>query len=101
MAKIGRPTIPYPRRHSLCVRLSDTEWGAVVRALAVEHPVVRRRPTVAAWLRDLVVAHATEILRVQVSRSGLRHLRAGAPDWHRWRLARAVQRAARRRRGRP
>jgi hypothetical protein len=53
----------------------------------------------AAWLRDLAVAHATEILQVEVTRSGLRHLQGGVPDWQRWKLARAVSRAATRRRG--
>jgi hypothetical protein len=82
------------------VRFSDTEWGALVRALAVDHPVARRRPTLAAWLRDLAVAHAGELLAVEVTRGSLRHLRGGVPEWKRWRLARAVRRAARRRRRR-
>jgi len=82
------------------VRLSDTEWGAVRRALESEHAVASRRPTLAEWIRDLVVAHSTEVLGVQVTRAGLRHLPGGAPDWKRWRLARAVRRAAVRRRRR-
>ncbi len=100
MSKLGRPPIPHPRRHAVLVRLSDTEWGALHRALEAEHPVARRRPSLPAWIRDLLVAHATEILRVEVTRAGLRHLRGGVPDWKRWYLARAVRRAAVRRRGR-
>jgi hypothetical protein len=57
-----------------------------------------RRPTVPEWIRDLVVAHISEILRVDVSRAALRRSPDGAPDWKRWRLARAVRRAAVRKR---
>jgi hypothetical protein len=82
------------------VRLSDTEWGALVCALEREHPVAGRRPTPAEWLRDLVVAHSSEVLGVDVTRAGLRHQQAGVANWKRWRLARAVRRAALRRRAR-
>jgi hypothetical protein len=83
----------------LFIRFSNTEIGSLERALLAENPVATRRPTMAAWLRDLAVAHATEVLRVEVTRSGLRHLKGGAPDWQRWKLTRAVRRAAMRRRG--
>jgi hypothetical protein len=100
MTKLGRPPIPHPRRHAVLIRFSDTEWGALHRARDAEHPVARRRPSLPEWIRDLLVAHATEILRVEVTRAGLRHLTGGVPDWKRWYLARAVRRAAVRRRGR-
>ena len=100
MARTGRPPSPYPRRAGVYIRFSDTEIGALERALQAEHPVAARRPPLPAWLRDLVVAHATEVLQVEVTRSGLRHLPAGAPDWQRWKLARAVRRLALRRRRR-
>jgi hypothetical protein len=82
------------------VRFADIEWGSVQRALAAEHPVSRRRPTLPEWIRDLVVAHASEVLRVEVTRGGLRSQPGGAPDWKRWRLAQAVRRAVTRRRKR-
>jgi len=82
------------------IRFSGAERGALDQALAVEHPVAARRPSLVDWLRDLAVAHASEILRVDVTRSGLRHQVGGVPDWKRWRLARAVRRAVRRRRRR-
>jgi hypothetical protein len=82
------------------VRFSDTEWGAIQQALSREHPVTGRRPTVAEWIRDLIVAHASEVLEVDVTRAALRPTTGGAPNWKRWRLARAVRRAATRRRKR-
>src|SRR5437867_11364832 len=57
MARLGRPPIPHPRRHGAFLRFSDTEWGALQEALAREHPVANRRPNVAEWIRDLIVAH--------------------------------------------
>lgn len=98
MAKMGRPKLPFPRRAGILVRLSDTELGALQRALEAEHPVASRRPKLAAWLRDLAVAHAGEVLQIEVTRSGLRHAKGGVPDWKRWKLSRAVKRAAVRRR---
>jgi hypothetical protein len=98
MAKLGRPPTPHPRAHGAFVRFSDTEWGAVVRAMVAEHPVIDRRPTAAEWIRDLAVAHASEVLGVEVTRAALRHAPGGVPDWKRWRIARAVRRAAPRRR---
>jgi hypothetical protein len=50
------------------------------------------------WIRDLMVAHAGEVLRVEVTRARLPHAPGGVPNWKRWRLARAVRRAAPRRR---
>ncbi len=98
MAARGRPPMPYSRRQGVFVRFSDTEWGALQQALLTEHPVPGRRPTLPHWIRDLVVAHAGEVLRVEVTRAGLRHASGGAPDWKRWRIAQAVRRAAPRRR---
>src|SRR5215831_11891738 len=98
MAKMGRPPVPFPRKTGILVRVSDTELGALRRALEAEYPVASRRPTLPAWLRDLAVAHAGEVLQVEVTRSGLRHVDGGVPDWKRWKLSRAVKRAAVRRR---
>ena len=100
MPRFGRPPIPHPRRHGVFVRFADTEWGSVQQALQAEHPVASRRPTLAEWMRDLVVAHASTVLTVDVTRAGLRPQVGGAPDWKRWRLAQAVRRAATRRRKR-
>jgi hypothetical protein len=98
MARPGRPPEPFARYQGVFVRFSDTEWGALQQARQTEHPVPARRPTLPAWIRDLVVAHAGEILQVEVTRAGLRRAPGGAPNWKRWRLARAVRRAAPRRR---
>lgn len=100
MAKLGRPPVPHPRRHGVFVRFSDTEWGAIEQALRQDHAVAGRRPTLPEWIRDLVVAHASALLEVDVTRSALRPVADGAPDWKRWRLARAVRRAAPNRRKR-
>jgi hypothetical protein len=100
MATLGRPPAPHARHHGAFVRFSDTEWGALVRAMAMEHPVTDRRPTAAEWIRDLAVAHASDVLGVEVTRAALRHTPGGVPDWKRWRIARAVRRAAPRRRRR-
>lgn len=96
----GRPPLPHTRRHGLFVRFSETEWGALLKAIENEHPMAARRPTAAEWARDLLVAHSSEVLAVEVTRAGLQAQRGGAPDWKRWRLARAVRLAARRRRRR-
>lgn len=98
MAKLGRPPGPHPRRHGVFVRFSDTERGSLEQAMANEHPTASRRPTLPEWIRDLVIAHASEILGVEVTRAALRHAPGGVADWKRWRLARAVRRAAPRRR---
>jgi hypothetical protein len=98
MDKRGRPSLPYPRHHGVYVRFSETEWGALVRTLATEYPVAGRRPTLAEAIRDLVVAHSSAVLGVEVTRAALRHAEGGVPDWKRWRLARAVRAAAPRRR---
>jgi len=98
MAKRGRPPVSHPRRHGVFVRFSDTEWGALQQALARDHPVSFRRPNIPEWIRDLIVAHASEVLQVEVTRSALRSMPGGAPDWKRWSLTRAVRRAAPRRR---
>lgn len=100
MAKLGRPPLPHPRRHGVFVRFSDTERGALEQALRTEHPVSTRRPTLPEWLRDLVVAHAGQILGVDITRATLRHVPDGIPNWKRWRLTRAVRRAVPRRRKR-
>jgi hypothetical protein len=98
MSKLGRPPIAHPRRHGAFLRFSDTEWGALLEALARENPVANRQPTVPEWIRDLIVAHASQVLEVDVTRSALHHQTGGAPNWKRWRLARAVRRATSRRR---
>jgi hypothetical protein len=98
MVRHGRPPLPHPRGHGVFVRFSHTEWGALQQARQSEHPAPIRRPTLSEWIRDLMVAHASEILRVEVTRAGLRHAPGGVPNWKRWRLARAVRRAAPRRR---
>ena len=98
MAPRGRPPVSHPRQQGVFVRFSDTEWGALQQALHAEHSVAGRRPTLPEWIRDLVVAHASEVLRVEVTRAALRPSPGGAPHWKRWRLAQAVRRAAPRRR---
>jgi hypothetical protein len=98
MTKRGRPPVPHPRRHGVFVRFSDTEWGAIQQALARDHAVSSRRPNVPEWIRDLIIAHASEVLEVEVTRSALRPVPGGVPDWKRWSLARAVRCAAPRRR---
>lgn len=99
MTPRGRPKLRHPRDRAAYVRFSATEWGALKRALAAEYPVPSRRPNLSEWIRDLVVGHATEVLQVEVTRAGVRHLEGGVPDWKRWRIRRAVQRAAKQRRG--
>ena len=94
MAKLGQPALPHPRRQGIFVRFSDTERGALERALQAEHLVSHRRPPLPEWIRDLVVAHAGQILGVDVTRATLRPATGGIPNWKRWRLARAVRRAA-------
>ena len=98
MAARGRPPVPHPRQQGVFVRFSDTEWGALQQALLRDHPVAGRRPPLPEWIRDLVVAHASQILQVEVTRAALRSAPGGAPDWKRWRLTQAVRRAAPRRR---
>jgi hypothetical protein len=100
MTRLGRPPVVHPRRHGVFVRFSDTEWGALICALESEHCVAKRRPSMAEWIRELMIAHASQILQLQVTRSGLRPQPQGAPDWKRWRLARSVRCAAARRRRR-
>ncbi len=97
MAKLGRPPVPHPRRRGVFVRFSDTEWGALEQALQRDYSVAGRRPTLPEWIRDLAVAHASEVLGVEVTRAALRRSTSGAPDWKRWQLSRAVRRAAPRR----
>lgn len=80
------------------MRFSDMEWGALEQALRLDDSVAGRRPTLPEWIRDLVVAHASELLGVEVTRAALRSSDGGVPDWKRWRLSRAVQRAVPRRR---
>jgi len=98
MARTGRPPIQHPRRAGLFIRFSDTEFGSLNRTLEAEHPVPKRRPNLSEWARELLLAHASEVLGVDVTRSGLRRQKGGVADWKRWRLARAVRRAASRRR---
>jgi hypothetical protein len=93
MAARGRPPLPDARSQGVFVRFSDTEWGALQQALRTEHPGPAPRPTLPQWIRDLVVAHAGAVLRVEVTQARLGPVRGGAPDWKRWRLAQAVRRA--------
>ena len=97
-AGLGPSKRAHPRARGLFLRLSDMELGALERALAAEHPFANRRLRLVAWLRDLAVTHASEVLKVEVTRAGLRHQQGGVPNWKRWRLQRAVRAAARRRR---
>lgn len=100
MPRTGRPLAQHPRSNGLFIRFSDTEFAALQRALDAENPVASRRPSLSPWARELLLAHASEILGVDVTRSALRRQKGGVADWKRWRLARAVRRAARRRRNR-
>jgi hypothetical protein len=77
--------------------LSDTKLGALEKALAAEH-VASRRPPLVAWIRDLIVAHASEVLKVTVTRATIKHQPGGVPSYKQWQVARAVRRAAARRR---
>lgn len=97
----GRPPLQNARYASVLVRFSDTEHGALTEALVRDYPVPSRRPSMAAWVRDLMVAHAGQVLGVDVTRGALRgRARGGVADWKRWRLAKAVRRAVARRRRR-
>ena len=98
MAKRGRPPVPHPRHHGVFVRFSDTEWGAIQQALMRDTAVTSRHLNIPEWIRDLIVAHASEVLQVEVTRAALRSMPGGAPNWKRWSLTRAVRHAAPRRR---
>ena len=98
MTRTGRPPLRHPRREGLFIRFSRTEFGSLQRALEAEHPVAQRRPNLSEWARELLVAHASEVLRVDVTRAGLQRQKGGVADWKRWRIAKAVRRAAKRRR---
>jgi len=98
MTRTGRPPLRHPRREGLFIRFSQTEFGSLQRALEAEHPVAQRRPNLSEWARELLVAHASEVLRVDVTRAGLQRQKGGVADWKRWRIAKAVRRAAKRRR---
>jgi hypothetical protein len=98
MARMGRPPVKHPRSQGLFIRFSKTEFGSLQRALESEHPVAQRRPNLSEWARELLVAHASELLGVDVTRSALQRQRGGVADWKRWRLAKAVRGAAKRRR---
>lgn len=100
MTKGGRPPTEYPRCNGIYIRFSDTEIVALQRALESSNPVADRRPSLAEWLRNLAVAHASEVLQVQVMRSGLHHLQKDMPNWKRWKLTKSVRLAAARRRRR-
>ena len=93
---MGRPPLKHPRSKGLFIRFSQTEF--VMRALEAEHPVAQRQPNLSEWARELLVAHASEVLGVGVTRSALQRQKGGVADWKRWRLTRAVRGAAKRRR---
>src|SRR3989304_722593 len=98
MTRTGRPPLRHPRREGLFIRFSRTEFGSLQRALEAEHPVAQRRPNLSEWARELLVAHASEVLRVDVTRAGLQRQKGGVADWKRCRIAKAVGRAGKRRR---
>lgn len=98
MARMGRPPLKHPRSKGLFIRFAQTEFGSLLRALEAEHPVAQRRPNLSEWARELLVAHASEVLGVDVTRSALQRQQGGVADWKRWRLAKAVRGAAKRRR---
>jgi hypothetical protein len=95
---MGRPPLKHPRSKGLFIRFSRTEYGSLLRALEAEHPVSQRQPNLSEWARELLVAHAGQVLGVEVTRSALQHQEGGVADWKRWRIARAVRKAAKRRR---
>ncbi len=98
MARMGRPPLKHPRSNGLFIRFSETEYGSLLRALEAEHPVAQRQPNLSEWARELLVAHASEVLGVGVTRAALQHQKGGVADWKRWRIAKAVRNAAKRRR---
>src|SRR3972149_6433743 len=98
MARTGRPPLRHPRREGRFIRFSQTEFGSLQRALEAEHPVAQRRPNLSEWARELLVAHASEVLRVDVTRAGLQRQKGGGADWKRWRMPRAAGGPANRRR---
>ena len=98
MARMGRPPLKHPRSKGLFIRFSRTEFGALLRTLRSEHPVARRRPNLSEWARELLVAHASEALGVQVTRASIQPQKGGVADFKRWRIAKAVRKAAKRRR---
>ena len=70
----------------------------MLRDLEAEHPVAQRQTNLSEWARELLVAHASQVLGVEVTRSALQHKEGGVADWKRWRIAKAVRTAAKRRR---
>lgn len=98
MTKMGRPPLKHPRSKGLFIRFSRTEFGALLRTLRSEHPVARRRPNLSEWARELLVAHASEVLGVEVTRARIQRQKGGVAEFKRWRIAKAVRRAANRRR---
>src|SRR3972149_5141772 len=98
MARTGRPPLRHPRRAGLFIRFSQAEIGSLRGALEAAHPVAHRRPNLSEWARELLVAHASEVLGVDVTRSALQRQKGGVADWKRWRLAKSVRNAAKRRR---
>jgi|SRR3989304_3618893 len=98
MVRMGRPPLKHPRSKGLFIRFSRTEYGSLLRALESEHPVAQRQPNLSEWARELLVAHAGEVLGVAVTRAALQHQEGGVADWKRWRIAKAVRQAAKRRR---
>ena len=60
--------------------------------------MAQRQPNLSEWARELLVAHASQVLGVEVTRSALQHQEGGVADWKRWRITKAVRKAAKRRR---
>ena len=98
MARRGRPLAPFAKYQGVFVRFSDTEWGALQQARQTEHPAPTRRPTRSEWIRDLMAAHAKEVLQVEVTRARSAMEPAVRRTGSDGALARAVRRAAPRRR---
>lgn len=91
MPKLGRPPEKFPRAHQVAVRFSDAEFGALKRAIAVDHPGTDK-PTMASWLREVAVAHAGVVLGMVVRRD--RVDREGATSFSAWRSAKRASVAA-------
>ena len=74
---MGRPPLKHPRSKGLFIRFSQTEFGSLMRALEAEHPVAQRQPNLSEWARELLVAHASEVLGVGVTRAALQRPKRG------------------------
>lgn len=89
---MGRPRARFPRRRGLFVRFSDVEWESFKKALEAWEPVKSRRPNLSEAGREVLLAWASSVLRVEVGRAGLGRQKGGVSDFKRWRLRKAVKR---------